>query len=977
MREELKNASATKATFEEKIRQLEIQVGNRDREVKRLQAKMDVGDVTTEKLSTEYSLRTNSEKIERLNSQIDFLTKENFGLEDMMKDMKKDMSRTDHVRTQNRELEGRVKEMLRENEDLRATIQNSEKILEKTRRTKALAESEIVESKNKEIDVLENEIGRLTNTLDILSSENSKLKMQSSHAGQTLSAYNSDKLAFSETLQILKEDKDAIELQLENLKADLRRKVQENESLAENLNLTQGRVQTLQREVDLFKQNMTKNTEDQSYTQEITATLRGRITELENENISLNSQRNELELQLERSNRLRDHVEEQLERIKEEALKSKSNVSAVSTDKQRFQMLYEEALKDIEFIKRDNRGLEAKLLDEKRSNNDLDIRCNDYFNDLKSAQEKIKDLERDIELMKDQVSLKLQEVRRSESLRTDIEREFMALKGSNTKLEDQMEKNKRLREDMKRLEEERISVMKKVDELTLEVRDYKMKEARHDEILRKEREANEALSGKIEMLATESENFDLSLMKVREREQEYNRALIEIEGLRNKEREFMEENERLKKENRKHESLMSSGSRQVEHLIHQKDEQANEIKQLREEISTLRSSDNEVKTKSIKLQEKVNNFEIMIADLKDERVKDEARITEYEDKMSQSRNELDRERRRNTELSDQVHQLKTLADSLENTRKELLERLQNKNNERSLEEGERMKLQDEIKRLRERAGSLEKEMEEMRSAVMEVDRERDNLQEQLDEKTEVFERMKRKYEDQEEELRRLKERSSEFLASNDMQVNRMHELEEQLKDLHRRSKGLMEENNELKKLVGAKDNDVSNLVNDLNILTRENQNLNQKIQILVEEKERVKDALGNTNMQEKMMKQTLRATELEKEDILSNYKAVCAENDRLKRNNDELTSDNQEFFRGLKENEREIMFLKGELQQSEIKESQFMNELAAYERNVNMLNRRLEQADSMVREGHDAKERLLRDLSQIQQVFIYRKPVVY
>jgi len=250
---------------------------------------------------------------------------------------------------------------------------------------------------------------------------------------------------------------------------------------------------------------------------------------------------------------------------------------------------------------------------------------------------------------------------------------------------------------------------------------------------------------------------------------------------------------------------------------------------------------------------------------------------------------------------------------------------------------------------------------------MEVDRERDTLQAQLDDKSEKLERLKREFEENLEENRRYKERSSEFMASSDMQLSRMQDMEGQLKEFHRRSKALYEENNELKRVLSLKDTDIDHLGNDLNILTRENQNLNQKIQMLVEEKERAKEVLGTVGTQEKALKQSLRAVELEREDILNNYRAVCVENERLKRNNEELTADNQEFFRRLNDNQREMSYLNSQLQQFEVKESQYMNELAAYERNVSMLNRRLEQADNAVRAGHEAKDKLLREFNSIRQ----------
>jgi len=182
LQEELKKATLLRTNLEEQIRHLDVQVQNRDREIKRMQARLEVGEGNAEKISTEYALETNSKKIEKLNSNIDYLTKENMNLEDTVKNMKKELSRTEHLRTENSNLQLTIQELTRKNEDLRGTLKNTEKILEKSRESKNLAETEIADRKDKKISLLEQEVMDLEGRVSELRAENTKLRSESNFA---------------------------------------------------------------------------------------------------------------------------------------------------------------------------------------------------------------------------------------------------------------------------------------------------------------------------------------------------------------------------------------------------------------------------------------------------------------------------------------------------------------------------------------------------------------------------------------------------------------------------------------------------------------------------------------------------------------------------------------------------------------------------------------------------------------------------
>ena len=167
----------------QKLQHLELQVKNRDKEIDRLQSKLDVTGLNTDKIANDFNLKSAQEKIEKLNSQIDFLSRQNFSLEDQSKTMKKDLSRTDNLRSENRNLNELVNELKQKVEDLRVSLKESERTIERVKASKNIEMDNIVEAKNKNLDDLKSQVNTLRENIAELEQENRLLKEKSSNAG--------------------------------------------------------------------------------------------------------------------------------------------------------------------------------------------------------------------------------------------------------------------------------------------------------------------------------------------------------------------------------------------------------------------------------------------------------------------------------------------------------------------------------------------------------------------------------------------------------------------------------------------------------------------------------------------------------------------------------------------------------------------------------------------------------------------------
>ncbi len=81
--------------------------------------------------------------------------------------------------------------------------------------------------------------------------------------------------------------------------------------------------------------------------------------------------------------------------------------------------------------------------------------------------------------------------------------------------------------------------------------------------------------------------------------------------------------------------------------------------------------------------------------------------------------------------------------------------------------------------------------------------------------------------------------------------------------------------------LGIKERELAELSSDLNAVTRDNQNLTAELEKSIGERDYRGDQLNNLKIEEKRCKQELRAVEMERDDVLQNYRKVCVEVERL------------------------------------------------------------------------------------------------
>ena len=156
-----------------------------------------------------------------------------------------------------------------------------------------------------------------------------------------------------------------------------------------------------------------------------------------------------------------------------------------------------------------------------------------------------------------------------------------------------------------------------------------------------------------------------------------------------------------------------------------------------------------------------------------------------------------------------------------------------------------------------------------------------------------------------------------------------------------------------------KENELGEVRNDLDVLTRDHQNLTQQIMVTREESNKLKQAKDGLMSSFNQNQQLLRQKEFDKSDILAQYKDCCLKNERLQKNVQELVQENEMMFNRQREMEKEFQMQSSRIQGKDQRENELLQEVHSYQRQIQVINRSLEQAEISVKQQTMAKQSML------------------
>lgn len=295
-----------------------------------------------------------------------------------------------------------------------------------------------------------------------------------------------------------------------------------------------------------------------------------------------------------------------------------------------------------------------------------------------------------------------------------------------------------------------------------------------------------------------------------------------INSLRLKETEQTERIESLSGEVKKLRADLEMERERVANFRQAKEKADHELKEVKRRLVDLENQMSEGKNESIKTEQRRNQAEIEAEDLRNQighLRKDKMKLEEDVAELRKVNEDL---RVGMSRGEGEIGRLQSLIQTLERSKEDLIQKLQNTNKERNNNERDKASLVTEISQLKQQIVQKVAEIEEMRSSIIELDQRNDMLQSQLDYKTEELYQTQNALESQNKDYTESKQKISIISSKEESNERRLQEREKEIKILKQQLKDCHREIHELKEIDSIKTHDTNQLANDIEILTQEN-----------------------------------------------------------------------------------------------------------------------------------------------------------
>lgn len=302
-----------------------------------------------------------------------------------------------------------------------------------------------------------------------------------------------------------------------------------------------------------------------------------------------------------------------------------------------------------------------------------------------------------------------------------------------------------------------------------------------------------------------------------------------------------------------------------------------------------------------------------------------------------------------------------LIQTLERSKEDLIEKLQNTSKEKNYEERDRQQLITDIGNLKKILVQKEGEIEEMRNSVIELDQRNDMLQNQLDYKTEELYQTQEVLQHQNAENTASKQRILFISSKEESYEKRLQEREKEIVELKRQYQILIKELHDMKEIDNIRAHDTNQLSSDVETLTRENQLVKEQLIKISEEKEYFKIENENIKGRTKQLEQNVRAIEIEKGDIQVTLKEVCSENQRLQESINNMNYEQKDMNNQAKALERELHAAHMAIQQLEENKEQMLYDIQQYDENLTAVTQQYEAVVHQLNEAREDRDSLLHD----------------
>jgi len=947
---------------------LRKQVEARDYEIKRLQGLFEGGQ-NLDALATKY-LNDNTElTVTRLNNHIDFLNKENHRLENELKKCKPEdkaafasleaslSTKTNQLAKKNEQLSIAVKELEKAVGSL-----NSEKTMLSNKLEALMSESEakIKTEQQKSFD--------LEQKLQILENQMGGVQKEAESSAYIKAAYTSDKKAYNTAMESLKNEKNSLIKQNKELIDEIQKLKQQLEDSRNEVNVYKGRFANASREIEMSMAGVSRANNEAKESSEECVALRKQLHELEAELLTVKGEKANLKFDVDRLIKQKYSLEEQLAAFKGDVMKKKSEMESTGAVASRFETLYNSARSELEYLKRDNSQLEQLLTQQKIKVTELDKQVKEYFIELSAAQANIKTLQQEQKILSDELAAKTMDLRKAEGARMEAERKLADMKGLESQISSITNQAQKQMQETLKAENEKGSLQSMIAHLQTELNNAKTIISERDDKIRNLSADIARLQSQIKILEDENVLFRAKADKAKTAEQDLQLHKNTLELMQKKDVNVAQQLEEARLKLHRAEAECDGNRKKAEIANKRAEGFENEVKKRSDEILSLKMKIAENERLSKVEEEQKKDLLTQINDAQKNLMSEHKEREKLELDIRNLSKDLEASRAKEVVLNEKINQLKTLVENLDSTNNELIEHVKNTTSGKKSEETEKMALIQQVEHLKGELSMKEGELTALKNNMQQLDSTMDKLQTELDAKTEENEKFKIENAKMSKELEMLRSKVSTGLSKEDTFNKRVIDRENEIRELKGKLADLSKELEDTKEMLFYKNKEVEDLNNDMQAVTKENQYVNNELIRLSQSQNNLKQVAEELSAKERDAHQTLRATEMEREDLIKSYKSVVDTNERQRTDLEILTSDNKEMHARIQEMEQEIQGRGLQIQRMMENEQKHLAEINTLERQVSQLAQELEDAKLVINQSEVAKNAMMNEADNARQL---------
>lgn len=347
-----------------------------------------------------------------------------------------------------------------------------------------------------------------------------------------------------------------------------------------------------------------------------------------------------------------------------------------------------------------------------------------------------------------------------------------------------------------------------------------------------------------------------------------------------------------------------------------------------------------------------------------------ARLITAENRASEAELKSDSSSKEIAERTRDINRLKALISSLDNTREELVYKIETMSAEAKLHNQQLSDSKSTLEALNNDNRTVLERCDKLSSALTASDAERDKLQIELDAQSEEIHALKTSLQREQAELESMRLTLSASESRTARSDRALEESQASSTTLMSEIDSLKSDLSKLRAEHRGKTEELYALSDDLSSMTREQQIVNAELLREKSDKERMAAELARQNEACDASASRLRVKENEMEELIVAYQELGTENRRLEHNICNIERELQESQATLRHREASVESVRKQVREIEDENRRYVIDLQAFERQVDSLTRQLAVSDERQNDLSDGKVHAMANLGNAQQVIM-------